>query len=102
MKMVQLDVYVLVIHPGDGDSYVYTFRSREDAIDHLYSDVEGYWEDQFDESDPIEDYTKENAVDHYYNNADCGYYQLERETVSYTVMELQDEIAKALGLASHG
>jgi len=103
MKQVELTVYVLVTHPGDGDSYVHTFRSREDAIDHLYSDVEENWENQFDaDEDSIEDYGKEEAIDHYYDYNDCGHYQLERETVSFTVMELQDEIAKALGLASHG
>ena len=100
MKKVTLKVYVLNIH-SDGDTYSYLYASRDEAIEHLYSQVSDDWENMFDEED-IDDYSHEGAVDHYYEYSDGGYYSLELETVSFPLMELQDMIAKAIGLATHG
>jgi hypothetical protein len=100
MKNVALKIHVLLIH-SDGDTYTYLYKTREDAIDHLYERASENWSDTFDDTD-IDDYDKEGAVDHYYSYADCGYYTIEVEHVSFTVVELQDEIAKAIGLATHG
>ena len=101
MKQVSLNVYVLAIHSEDGDTYNYLYAKRDDAIEHLYNQVSENWGDTFDEED-IDDYSHEGAVDHYYEYANDGYYSLEMETVSFPLIDLQDRIAKAIGLATHG
>ena len=100
MKRIQLDVYVLNIHSSDGEHYTYLYRSRDEAIDHVYNVAESNWGDTFDEDD-IDDYDKEEAAEHYYDYID-DWYAIEVETIGFTVQELQDKIAAALGLASHG
>lgn len=101
MKQVPVPVYVLVIHSEDGETYTYLYATRDEGIEHLYNQVSENWGDTFDDDD-IDDYTHESAVDHYYEYANDGWYSLERENVSFTVVELQDMIAKAIGLATHG
>jgi hypothetical protein len=101
MKKVSLKVWVLKIHVSGDDDYCFLFHNREDAIEHLYNNAVDGWEDCFGEDDDIDDYTKEDAASHYYEYVD-DYYSIDWEFVEFSVMELQDEIAKALGLASHG
>lgn len=101
MKMVSLNIWVLNIH-SDGDTYSYLFKSHQEAIDHLYeNEVKPNWSDYFEEED-IDDYSDSGAIDHYYQYQDGSYYDLNSENVIFTVAELQDEIAKAIGLATHG
>jgi len=101
MKKVIIEVYVLHISQ-DGDDTIYVYQTRQQCIDHMYERVENDWTDTFgDDGDDIEDYEKEEAISHYYEYGDSGYYSIYKEAVEYSMMDLQDRIAKSMGV-SHG
>jgi hypothetical protein len=100
MKKVEIEVYVLNVTDSDGYTCTYLYQTRQEAIDHLYANVSEDWDNCFEE-DNIDDYETEEAINHYYEDVDSRY-TIERETVSYPLMELQDRISKAMGLSTHG
>jgi len=96
MKQVPISVWVVKLH-GD-ETFVSVFATEEEARDYVYDDVKENWEYLFDEGeDDINDYERDEAISHYYSYSDHSY-DLDRETVQFSMMYLQDQIAKAMGL----
>ena len=105
MKIVNLEVWVLHRHNSDGEAIISLYKTRQEAVESIYEYVSDNWTYTFGEDDgddDINDYTNAEAIERYFEYNDGEYYVIEKETVEYTVAELQDEIAKAIGLATHG
>lgn len=99
MKQAPVKVWIAKEY-GDGETYINLFATEDEARDYIYEQVKEQWEYNFDEDD-INDYTRDEAISHYYEYSDNNY-DIDSEVVHFPMIYLQDQIAKAMGLVSNG